>query len=141
MSRIISISLCVAAVLAFGCRPEAERQTTAATNDIPVGVYAATSGSEAAFGQATVQGIKLAAEEINNAGGVLGRKIRLVIEDDQGKAEEAASVVTKLITHDNVLAILGENSSNQSPAAAPICQSSKVPMISPSSTNPRVTKK
>ena len=52
---------------------------------------AATSGSEAAFGQATVEGEKLAAEEINNNGGVLGKKIRLVMEDDQGKAEEAAS--------------------------------------------------
>ncbi|MDP9361690.1 MAG: ABC transporter substrate-binding protein [Acidobacteriota bacterium] len=141
MSRIISISLCVATILGLGCRAGAERQTAAAPNDIPVGVYAATSGSEAAFGQATVQGIKLAAEEINNSGGVLGKKIRLVIEDDQGKAEEAASVVTKLITHDNVLAVVGENSSNQSLAAAPICQAAKVPMISPSSTNPSVTKK
>ena len=141
MSRIIAISLCVTALLGFGCQPGAERQTATAPSDIPVGVYAATSGSEAAFGQATVQGIKLAAEEINNSGGVLGKKIRLVIEDDQGKAEEAASVVTKLITNDNVLAILGENSSNQSLAAAPICQASKVPMISPSSTNPSVTKK
>jgi branched-chain amino acid transport system substrate-binding protein len=141
MNRIIAISLSVAAVLGFGCRPGAERQTGAETNDIPVGVYAATSGSEAAFGQATVQGEQLAAEEINNSGGVLGKKIRLVIEDDQGKAEEAASVATKLITHDNVLAILGENSSNQSLAAAPIAQAAKVPMISPSSTNPSVTKK
>jgi len=137
MKRIIAISLFAAAFLS--CRP-AEKKT-ATPEDIAVGVYAATSGSEAAFGQATVQGEKLAAEEINNNGGVLGRKIRLVIEDDQGKAEEAASVVTKLITHDNVLAILGENSSNQSLAAAPIAQAAKVPMISPSSTNPAVTKK
>src|SRR4051794_31549908 len=99
------------------------------------------SGSEASFGQATMQGVKLAAEEINASGGVLGKKIRLVIEDDQGKPEEAASAVTKLITHDNVIAIIGENSSSQSLAAAPICQSNKVPMISPSSTNPNVTKK
>ncbi|HXH38264.1 MAG TPA: ABC transporter substrate-binding protein [Thermoanaerobaculia bacterium] len=141
MSRILSISLSVATIVAFACGPASERRTTEAANDIPVGVYAATSGSEAAFGQATVQGEKLAAEQINNNGGVLGRKIRLIIEDDQGKAEEAASVVTKLITHDNVLAVLGENSSNQSLAAAPICQASKVPMISPSSTNPSVTKK
>jgi len=140
MNRIISISLLVAIILGVGCRP-AEQQSTAAANDIPIGVYAATSGSEAAFGQATVQGEKLAAEEINNNGGVLGRKIRLIIEDDLGKAEEAASVVTKLITRDNVIAILGENSSNQSLAAAPICQASKVPMVSPSSTNPAVTKK
>ena len=141
MSRTITIFVCVATVLGLSCRPRAERQTDAAASDIPVGVYAATSGSEAAFGQATVQGEKLAAEEINKNGGVLGRKIRLIIEDDLGKAEEAASVVTKLITHDNVIAVLGENSSNQSLAAAPICQTSKVPMISASSTNPAVTKK
>src|SRR5258708_7126680 len=97
MSRIISISLCVAAVLGFGCRPGAERQTAAETSDIPVGVYAATSGSEAAFGQATVQGEQLAAEEINNAGGVLGKKIRLVIADDQGKDEEGRLHLSRLL--------------------------------------------
>ncbi len=137
MKRIVTISLCIAALLS--CRPTEQKSNAPA--DIAIGVYAATSGSEAAFGQATVQGEQLAAEEINKSGGVLGRKIRLVVEDDQGKAEEAASVVTKLITHDNVVAILGENSSNQSLAAAPIAQASKVPMISPSSTNPAVTKK
>jgi len=123
------------------CHP-AREQTAPSAADIPIGVYGALTGGEAAFGQATVQGVKLAAEEINNAGGVLnGRKIRLVIEDDQGKAEEAASAVTKLITRDNVVAVIGENSSNQSLAAAPICQANGVPMISPSSTNPNVTKK
>lgn len=106
-----------------------------------MGVYGALTGGEASFGQATVQGVKLAAEEINNSGGVLGKKIKLVVEDDTGRAEEAASVVTKLITRDDVIAVIGENSSNQSLAAAPICQASKVPMISPSSTNPNVTKK
>ena len=50
-------------------------------------------------------------------------------------------MVSKLVTSDNVVAVIGENSSNQSLAAAPICQSAKVPMISPSSTNPNVTKK
>ena len=133
--------LVIAAVLAQGCQQSRQAQTTLSADDIPVGVYAALTGSEAAFGQATVQGVKLAAEEINNNGGVLGRKIRLTIEDDTGRAEEAASVVTKLITGNNVVAIIGENSSNQSLAAAPIAQASKVPMISPSSTNPNVTKK
>jgi branched-chain amino acid transport system substrate-binding protein len=141
MSRIKCVSVWVAAVLALGCRGGAERQTATAVNDIPVGVYAATSGSEGSFGQATVQGVQLAADEINAAGGVQGRKIRLIIEDDQGRAEDAASVVTKLITKDDVIAVIGENSSNQSLAAAPVCQNAKVPMISPSSTNPNVTKK
>jgi branched-chain amino acid transport system substrate-binding protein len=132
--------LIVVGLAAVACRPDREGQTAAPAAEIPVGVYAALSGPEAAFGQATVQGVRLAAEEINAAGGVLGRKLRLVIEDDQGKPEEAASVVTKLITKDDVVAVIGENSSNQSLAAAPICQGNGVPMISPSSTNPKVTK-
>src|SRR5687767_7159628 len=123
------------------CRPDREAQTSDATGDIPVGVYAALTGDQASFGNSTVQGVKLAAEEINASGGVLGRKIKLVIEDDQGRPEQAASVVTKLITNDNVVAVIGENSSSNSLAAAPICQSPKVPMISPSSTNPSVTEK
>src|SRR6266567_4386488 len=118
----IRIALAATLLASTACHP-AREQTAASAGDIPIGVYGALTGGEAAFGQATVQGVKLAAEEINNAGGVLnGRKIRLVIEDDQGKAEEAASAVTKLITRDNVVAVIGENSSNQSLAAAPICQ-------------------
>jgi len=141
MSRSFRVLLCVVAVLGLRCQRGAERQTAPAASDIPVGVYGALSGSEASFGNATVSGAKLAAEEINNSGGVLGRKIRLVIEDDAGRADEAASAVTKLITRDNVVGVIGENSSNQSLAAAPACQNAKVSMISPSSTNPNVTKK
>jgi len=138
--RIARILL-AAALFATACRPGREAQTTDATGDIPVGVYGALTGDQAAFGTSTVQGVRLAADEINAAGGVLGRRIRLVIEDDQGRAEEAASVVTKLITSDAVVGLIGENSSNQSLAAAPIAQSNGVPMISPSSTNPAVTEK
>jgi len=135
----MSAAAVAAVVLLATCRPGRESQTAASASDIPVGVYAALSGGEAAFGAATVQGATLAAEEINKAGGVLGKKLRLIVEDDQGKGDEAASVVTKLITRDNVTAVIGENSSNQSLAAAPIAQAAKVPMISPSSTNPKVT--
>ena len=123
------------------CRPGREAQTADTTGDIPVGVYGALTGDQAAFGTSTVNGVRLAADEINAAGGVLGRRIGLVVEDDQGRAEEAASVVTKLITSNNVVALIGENSSNQSLAAAPIAQANGVPMISPSSTNPAVTEK
>jgi branched-chain amino acid transport system substrate-binding protein len=130
-----------AAVAISACAPSRERQTAKPANDIPVGVYAALSGSEAAFGQATVAGEQQAADEINASGGVLGRKIRLIIQDDQGRPEEAVSVVTKFITADKVAVIIGENSSNQSLAAAPIAQAAKIPMISPSSTNPAVTQK
>jgi branched-chain amino acid transport system substrate-binding protein len=143
MERNVKITsvLLAAALLATACRPGREAQTTDSAGDIPVGVYGALTGDQAAFGSSTVQGVRIAAEEINAAGGVLGRKIRLVVEDDQGRAEEAASAVTKLITSDQVVALIGENSSNQSLAAAPIAQANGVPMISPSSTNPAVTEK
>jgi branched-chain amino acid transport system substrate-binding protein len=134
-------ALVLALVFAAACHPGREAQTADTTGDIPIGVYGALTGDQAAFGNATVQGVKLAAEEINARGGVLGRKIRLIIEDDQGRPEQAANSVEKLITGNNVVAVIGENSSSQSLAAAPIAQAAGVPMISPSSTNPAVTEK
>jgi branched-chain amino acid transport system substrate-binding protein len=141
IARFFLIAALLATFLAAACRPDREAQTAEPSGDIPVGVYGALTGDQAAFGTSTVNGVRIAAEEINAAGGVLGRKIRLVVEDDQGRAEEAASVVTKLITSNDVAVLIGENSSNQSLAAAPIAQSNGVPMISPSSTNPAVTEK
>jgi len=97
------------------------------------------SGQTSSFGQSSVNGMKMAADEINKAGGVNGRQVELVIEDDQGRPEQAATVVTKLVNQDRVHAILGEVASSNSLAAAPIAQQAKIPMISPSSTNPKVT--
>ena len=126
-------------LILMSCRPGREAQTADTTGDIPVGVYGAQTGDQAAFGTSTSNGARIAADEINAAGGVLGRKIRLHVEDTQGRGDEAASVVTKLVTAEGVVALIGENSSNQSLAAAPIAQANQVPMISPSSTNPKVT--
>lgn len=126
----------------IGCPPKATETgtTTGGTEgEIVIGEYGSLTGSEATFGQSTHNGIMLAVDEINAAGGVNGRKIRIITEDDQSKAEEAANAVTKLISQNNVIAVLGEVASSNSLAAAPICQSNKVPMITPSSTNPKVT--
>jgi branched-chain amino acid transport system substrate-binding protein len=79
-------------------------------------------------------------DEINAAGGVLGKKLQLLTEDNQSKPGESATAVNKLIARDGVIAILGEVASSRSLEAAPICQQNKIPMISPSSTNPKVTK-
>jgi branched-chain amino acid transport system substrate-binding protein len=129
----------------IGCPPKTENAggtTTGGTEgEIVVGEYGSLTGGQATFGVSTHNGIMLAMDEINAAGGVNGRKIRVITEDDQSKAEEAASVVTKLISQNNVVAVLGEVASSSSLAAAPICQANKVPMITPSSTNPEVTKK
>ncbi len=110
-------------------------------NEIVVGEFSSLTGTTATFGQSTHHGLELAMDETNAAGGVLGKKIKLLVEDDQSKPEEAATVVTKLITRDNVKAIIGEVASSRSLAAAPICQQFKIPMVSPASTNPEVTKK
>lgn len=106
---------------------------------ILVGHYASITGSEATFGISTDNGIKLAIEEINAAGGVKGRPLKLITLDNQGKAQEAATVVTRLITQEKVVALLGEVASSRSIAGGQIAQKSGVPMISPSSTNPSVT--
>src|ERR1700730_14258811 len=110
------------------------------TGDIVVGMYGSLTGDGASFGQSSREGTELAVDEINKAGGLLGgRKIKLLVEDDQSKPEEASNAVTKLVTQDKVVAVLGEVASRRSLAAAPVCQKYMVPMISPSSTNERVT--
>jgi branched-chain amino acid transport system substrate-binding protein len=109
------------------------------SKEIVLGEYGSLTGNTATFGQSTDHGIHMAVAEINAAGGVLGKPVKVIVEDDQSKPEEAATAVTKLITQNNVVAVLGEVASNRSLAAAPICQSEKIPMVTPSSTNPRVT--
>jgi len=108
-------------------------------NEILVGEYGSLTGGIATFGISTRDGSQQAFDEINAAGGVLGKKIKLMVEDDQSKPEEVGTVVTKLINQGHVVSMLGHVASSYSLAAAPICQASKIPMITPSSTNPRVT--
>jgi branched-chain amino acid transport system substrate-binding protein len=114
-------------------------ENVSATDEILVGEVGSLSGGEATFGLSTHKGIELAFNQVNQLGGVKGKKIRLLTQDDQGKPEEAATVITKLITQDKVLAVLGEVASSRSLAMAPIAQKNKTPMITPSSTNPKVT--
>jgi len=115
-------------------------QAHAADDEIGIGEFASMTGATATFGISSDEGARLAVEEINAKGGVLGRQIRLIVEDDQSKPEEAVTAVQKLINQNKVCAILGEIASSRSLAAAPVCQRCKVPMLSPASTNPKVTK-
>jgi len=125
-------------VLIFcGCNRQPD--TASGGAPIKVGEYASLTGKEATFGVSSHEGTLLAVEEINAAGGVLGRRMELLTEDDLSKAGEPATVVNKLIARDGVVAVLGEVASSRSLEAAPICQQNKIPMISPSSTNPKVT--
>ncbi|MCB0727601.1 MAG: ABC transporter substrate-binding protein [Ignavibacteria bacterium] len=108
-------------------------------NEILIGEYASLTGSEATFGQSSHNGLELAVEEINSTGGILGKQVKLITEDNQGKPSETQTVVQKLINRDKVVAIIGEVASSRSKAGAPICQAAKIPMITPASTNPEVT--
>lgn len=122
-----------------GKDPKPAEPKPAAEDTILLGEVGSLTGSEAAFGVSTRNGIELALEEANAAGGVKGKKLAVRVYDDQSKPEEAAAATTRLITQDKVVAILGEVASSNSLAMGPIAQEAKVPMVSPSSTNPKVT--
>src|SRR5215471_13009220 len=126
--------------VAAACNKGGERGAKPAeANEIVVGEYGSMTGSEATFGQSTHNGMTMAVEEINAAGGIKGKKVKLVNYDDQGKTSEVGTAVTRLITEDKALAVIGEVASSLSIAGGQIAQQHQVPMISPSSTNPKVT--
>ena len=109
--------------------------------ELVVGEYGSLTGGDADFGLSTKRGVELAMDDLTarSQGKIGGLPVRIVAEDDQGKPEEAATVVQKLVNQDRVLAVIGEVASSRSIAGGPICQAAGVPMISPSSTNPKVT--
>src|SRR5580658_4850730 len=123
------------AALATGCNKSGPQSGDV----IKVGEFDSLTGSEATFGQMSHHGTELAIDEINASGGVLGKKLELHTEDDQSKQGESKTIARKLISRDNVVALLGEVASGRSLEAAPVCQEAKIPQISPSSTNPKVT--
>ncbi len=108
--------------------------------DIVLGHFASMTGSEATFGQGTDRGVRMAIDEQNAKGGIGGRQIKLITIDDAGKSQEAGTAVTRLITEQHAVAILGEVASSLSLAGGRVAQQYRVPLVSPSSTNARVTK-
>lgn len=112
----------------------------AVAQDIKLGGVGPVTGEAATFGVSTKNGCALAVEEWNAKGGVFGgRKVKLIFEDDKGDPAEGATVYTKLIQQDNVAAIVGTVMSKVTLAGAPIAQAAGIPMISPTSTNEKVT--
>ena len=106
--------------------------------EIKIGMITPLTGTVATFGQSTKEAAELAAKQINENGGINGAKIVFVIEDDQGKPDDAANAAQKLINQDQVVAIIGSLTSSCTLAAGPIAQSAGVPMISSSSTADKV---
>lgn len=119
--------------------PNGQAPSPASADSILVGIDTSLTGGEATFGISTREGVELAFREINAAGGVKGKRLVTRIYDNQGRPEEAANAMTRLINQDHVALVLGDVASSNSLAMAPKAQAARVPMITPSSTNPKVT--
>lgn len=160
---LISLPLCVALGVGVGCKdsggsatpspgaggsPAAsgESPTTGSAapqkiqdKEILIGHVASLTGETSTFGTETDEGIKLAIKEINAKGGILGKQVKLSTQDDQSKADEAKTVATGFATKPEIVAVIGEVASKRSLAMAPALQEAGIPMVSPSSTNSKVT--
>jgi len=137
----LAISFSALTIVSCTKKEEANQSGTVVGEKIKIGHFAALTGATATFGQSTKKGVDLAQEQFNAGGGLNGKLVDVITYDDQSKTEEVSAVVTKLITQDNVLAILGEVASSLSLVAADKAMQFKTPMLSPSSTNPDVTLK
>ncbi len=126
-------------LLLLGLSLSCSQQKTDDRSTIQIGFFGDLSGPTFNFGQSAMNGVLMAADEINQAGGINGRRLDIVMEDDKGSPELAAQVTGKLIERDKVIAIIGAGASGNSLAAAPKAQSAHIPLIAPSSTNPAVT--
>jgi len=121
-----------------GCS-ETSKGDTASGDTIKLGGVFPLTGDVPALGAAMDNGAKLAIKEINDAGGVLGKKLELTVEDDQNQASTAPNAITKLIDQDKVKAVIGTYASKCSIPMAAVAKESKVVMITPGSTNEKVT--
>lgn len=132
-------TLGVLAVLSLaGCNRNAGTSAENAES-IRVGEYVSLSGTKADFGITTNNGVQLAKEEINAAGGLLGKTVDVDAKDNAGDATQTGTIVTRFVSGDKKDVVIGEVASKLSLRAAPICEAAGVPMITPSSTNPEVT--
>jgi branched-chain amino acid transport system substrate-binding protein len=113
--------------------------TPNAHDPIKLGANLELSGGSASFGQRTLQGMQFAVREANQAGGILGRQVKLVIADNASDPATAADKMVELVTQGDVLAVVGSVSSSNTIAAARVAENAQIPFITPTGTNPRVT--
>ncbi len=110
-----------------------------ASNEIKIGGNFELTGGIANFGKQTVNGIQMAFEEINAAGGVNGKQLKLILADNKSEPAEATNAVTKLITQDKVVAVLGPVASSNVLATLQVAQDNKIPVLTATGTNEKIT--
>ena len=106
---------------------------------IKIGAVTCLTGALSTFGISSIQGARLAEEDVNAAGGVLGQPIELIVEDNGSKAGEATTITRKFISQDKVVAILGDLTSSATMEGAPLAQAAKIPLLTPSATSVAIT--
>lgn len=129
---IVFLLIGLMALAGFGCRK--------ASDAIKIGIAGPMTGDQSKMGMDFKNGVSLAVEEWNLKGGVLGKKVELVIGDDQHDPKQAVSVANKMV-NDGVTGVIGHFNSSCSIPASDVYNRSGVPMISPGSTNPQLTEK
>ena len=140
LRSILLPAVLVFLALAFSCsRKPNDGEQNPDRSTIKIGYFGDLTGPTYNFGQSAMNGVLMAAAQANQYGGVNGRQIDVVIQDDRGSPEEAARLTAKLIDDYKVVAVIAGGTSGNSRAAAPKAQSSHIPLISPSSTDPAVT--
>ena len=135
---LVAALVLVAAMVLSGC--SSSGKTNGEADTIKIGMIMSLTGDAAAYGTHSLNGTKIAVEEINAAGGIRGKKIELVVEDDENKPEKAIDAFNKLVDKDGVDIIIGATTSKCSLAVAPLAQQQGILMITPTSTNEEVTK-
>lgn len=111
----------------------------AKSDTIRIGLAAPISGTQAQYGQAFKNGAELAAAQINEAGGIDGKQVEIVVQDDKGDSNEAVNVANKFVSDKSILAVVGHFNSSATLATAPVYNKNKIVEISPSSSAPGVT--
>jgi branched-chain amino acid transport system substrate-binding protein len=138
VAKCCALTAAVATVVAVGAAAGCAK-SNAGEQVISVGAYLSLSGADSTFGLDTREGIEMATDETNHKGGVKGKKVRVLYEDDKSNPQEASNKVRELIDRDKVIAVLGEVASSRSKAGGQVANAKHIPMISPSSTNVEIT--
>lgn len=133
-----ALAAMVFASVMSGCGGE-KKQDAAAGDTIKVGASFELTGNVANYGKSILSGFKMAVDEVNAKGGVNGKKITVVESDNKSEPSEAGNSVTKLVTQDKVVAVVGPATSGCVAAGAPITTANKIPQIAPSATAPAIT--
>lgn len=134
-----ALAAMVFASLTAGCGGGDKKKEAANSNEIVVGASFELTGNVANYGKSTLSGLKMAFDEVNKAGGIDGKKLRIVESDNKSEPSEAGNSVTKLVTQDKVIAVVGPATSGCVAASTPITTANKVPLIAPCATAPNIT--